>query len=73
MLIEYIYDKETVYNDFNRSEMVDWLGNLNQEQFKKLTDYIQNVPKLSHEVEWTCNVCKKKETILLEGLQSFFT
>ena len=73
VLIEYIYDKETVYNDFDRSEMVNWLGNLNQEQFKKLTDYIQNVPKLSHEVEWTCNVCKKKETILLEGLQSFFT
>jgi len=71
--IDYVYDKENVYNEFTDEEMADWVGNLNTDQFEKITDFYQNIPKLEHELKWTCKECKKEETLLLEGLQSFFT
>lgn len=72
-LVDFIYDKETVYNDYSVEEIAEWLEQLNQKQFQLITDFMNNMPKLSHEVEWTCNVCGEKEKIVLEGLQSFFT
>ena len=70
--VEYVYDKENVYNEFTEQEMSDWVGNLGQEQFQKITTFYENIPKLEHEIKWTCPECKKEETLLLEGLQSFF-
>ena len=72
-LVDFIYDKENVYNDYSIEEIAEWLEQLNQKQFQLITDFMNNMPKLSHTVEWTCNVCGEKETIVLEGLQSFFT
>ena len=70
--IEYIYDQEEVYSDFTKEELQNWVDQLNQSQFKKITDFFQDMPKLSHKVEWTCEKCGEKDSILLEGLQSFF-
>jgi len=70
--IDYVFDEENVYNDFSEKEMSDWVGNLNTDQFQKITDFYENVPKLKHELKWTCPECKKEESLLLEGLQSFF-
>ena len=72
-IVDYIYDKETVYNDYSIGEISEWLEQLNQEQFNKIINFMNNMPKLSHTIEWTCNACGEKETIVLEGLQSFFT
>ena len=72
-LVDFIYDKDNVYNDYSIEEIAEWLEQLNQKQFQLITDFMNNMPKLSHTVEWTCNVCGEKETIVLEGLQSFFT
>ena len=73
LFIEYVYDKENVYNDFTKEEMIEWLEQLNQNQFKMIADHFQNMPKLAHTVECTCPECKQKDSIKLEGLQSFFT
>ena len=72
-LVDFIYDKDNVYNDYSIEEIAEWLEQLNQKQFQLITEFMNNMPKLSHTVEWTCNVCGEKETIVLEGLQSFFT
>ena len=34
-IVDYIYDKETVYNDYSIEEISEWLEQLNQEQFKQ--------------------------------------
>ena len=70
--IEYVYDKDNVYNDFSKKEIKDWTETLSQKQFEKLTEFFQNIPKLSYKVEWTCSKCGEKDSITLEGLQSFF-
>jgi hypothetical protein len=73
IFVEYVFDKDNVYNDFTKEEINDWLESLNQNQFRKLIEFFENVPKLAHDVEWTCPECKQKDSIKLEGLQSFFT
>lgn len=70
--VEYIYDTEEVYEDFTKKEMSDWLEQLNSAQFKKITDFFESAPKLSHTIEWKCPECGEKDTIVLEGMQSFF-
>ena len=70
--VDYIYDAENVYEDFTKEEMSDWLGQLNSTQFKKITDFYEAAPKLSHTIEWTCPECGEKDTVVLEGMQSFF-
>ena len=70
--IEYVFDNENVYNDFTEQEMTDWIDTLKQDQFQKIMEFFDNMPKVSHELKWTCSECKKEETLLLEGLQSFF-
>jgi len=73
IFVEYVFDKDNVYNDFSKEEMNEWLESLSQTQFRKLIEFFENVPKLTHDVEWTCPECKQKDSIKLEGLQSFFT
>jgi hypothetical protein len=71
--IEYIYDETEVYSEFTKQELQDWVEGLNQAQFKKITEFFQNMPSLYHEVKWTCQKCGESDTVRLEGLQSFFT
>jgi len=70
---EYIFDKEEVYSDFTEEELGNWIEGLNQSQFSMITKFFEDIPRLSHKVEWTCEKCGEKDSITLEGLQSFFT
>ena len=70
--VDYIYDTDNVYDDFTKKEMSDWLEQLSTAQFQKITNFFESSPKLSHTIEWTCPECGEKDTIVLEGMQSFF-
>ena len=72
MCVESIYDEEQVYNDFSKKEVNDFLENLPQEHFKKISGFFENMPKLKHTVKFTCPDCKKKNSYTLSGLQDFF-
>jgi hypothetical protein len=71
--VEYIFDENEVYNEFTEKEIVEWIEKLNQSQFKKISEFFENIPKLSHEIKWKCKACGKEDKMLVEGLQSFFT
>ena len=71
--IDFIFDKENVYNEFTDDEIMSWIETLNQSQFKKISDFFEEMPKLSTTSEWTCEKCGEKDSIKVEGLQSFFT
>jgi len=70
--IDMVYDADNVYDDFTLEEMVQWLEGLSKQQFEKITNFFQNIPKLEYKVEWTCPECKKKDSFVIEGLASFF-
>jgi hypothetical protein len=72
--VKLVFDEHNVYDNFTEEELKqNILDNLNQEQFEKLMSFFNTLPALKHEVEYTCSKCKEKETVVIEGLHSFFT
>jgi hypothetical protein len=71
--IELVYDENDVYEDFTQEELLEFIENLSKDQFEKIMQFFNTLPKLSHEVSYKCSGCGEKETVVLEGLQSFFT
>lgn len=72
--IDYIYDKENVYNkdDHTKQELLDFIDNLSQEQFTKLASFFETMPKLKHTIKWKCGKCGQEDQSELEGMSNFF-
>lgn len=73
-MIDSIYEGEEIFSAENETEqgLVDFLESLTSDQFKKITEFMMDIPKLSHTVEFDCTSCKAQNTLEIEGLQSFF-
>ena len=68
-----VFDQENVYEDFTEQELMEFLENLSQNHFREIQKFFDTMPKLYHDIEFTCKVCGETESIRLQGLQSFFT
>ena len=64
---------DTVYNkvDISKKELDEFIDSLSTEQFKKISDFFETMPKLRHPIEITNPETKVKNEIVLEGLQTF--
>ena len=72
--IDKIFNEEEVWStsDCTKEEIIDFLEQMNSSQFKKIEKFFDTMPKLSHEVKFKNPKTKKQNTVLLEGLSSFF-
>jgi hypothetical protein len=72
--IEYIYDGEQFYYgaEAEPGEMLEFVEGMNQEQFSKVENFFNNLPKLKKEIEIDCSKCGYHHKIEVEGLESFF-
>jgi hypothetical protein len=72
--IEYIYDGEQFYYDHEAQpgEMLTFVEGMNQDQFAKLENFFNNLPKLKETLEMDCNKCGFHHTINVEGIEDFF-
>ena len=72
--IEYIWEGKEIYKakDSTQKELNDFIESLNTEQFNKIRNFFESMPRLRHEVTWTCSKCDKSAPLLLEGIDSFF-
>ena len=69
-----IHDGETVYNkvDISEKELDEFIDSMSTENFENLSAFFETMPKLQHVVVVKNPKTKKKNEILIEGLQSFF-
>ena len=69
-----IHDGETVYNkvDISEKDLDEFIDSMTTENFENLSAFFETMPKLQHVVEVKNPKTKKKNEILIEGLQSFF-
>ena len=69
-----VHDGETVYNkiDMSESELDEFIDSMSTENFEKITNFFDTMPKLIHVIEVKNPKTKKKSEIPIEGLQSFF-
>ena len=72
--IDKIYNEEEVWStaDCTKKEVVNFLEQMNSAQFKEIESFFETMPKLSHTVDLVNPKTKKKSTVVLEGLSSFF-
>ena len=72
--IDYIFQGEDIFyaKEQSREELLQFLNNLTSEQFLKLQNFFENMPRLKTEVDYKCPICGKEHHKVLEGLQSFF-
>ena len=72
--IEYIFDGEQYYyaKESDPEELIQFIESLNQEQFAKIENFFETLPKLNRTMNLTCNKCGFNHVIDVEGLESFF-
>ena len=58
--------------DLSKKEINEFLENLTQAQFTAIQKFFASMPKLTHDVKLTHPKTKKKGTVKLQGLRSFF-
>lgn len=72
--IESIFDNDSVYpaKDHKAEELIDFIEQLNKEQFIEIQKFFEQIPKVTEDVHFDCNKCGTSNDIKLEGLQDFF-
>jgi hypothetical protein len=72
--VDYIYDGEQFYyaTEAQPGEMLEFIESLNQEQFGKVENFFNNLPRMVKNVEMKCSKCGFDHTIEVEGLENFF-
>jgi hypothetical protein len=72
--VEYIYDGEQFYyaSEVPVEEMLEFIENLNQQQFEKVEKFFTNLPQLKEKIQMKCSKCGFEHSIDVEGLESFF-
>ncbi len=58
-------------SDMTDKEIDDFVDQLTGDQFEKITEFFNSMPKLRHVINVTNPKTKKKNEIVVEGLQSF--
>ena len=72
--INEIHDKETIYNkiDISEKDLDEFIDSMSTENFENFATFFETMPKLQHMVTVKNPKTKKKNEVLIEGLQSFF-
>jgi len=72
--IEQVYSEEESFaaSDCTKKELSQFLEQMNSSQFKKIEQFFETMPKLSHTIKVINPNTEVENKIVLEGLQSFF-
>ena len=72
--IDYIYDGEQMYktSECEKSEVVNFVDNLTKEQFEKISEFFETMPKIKKDLKFKCPKCEKMNKIEIEGIENFF-
>jgi hypothetical protein len=72
--IDYIYNDEELFygKDASESELTEFVDSLTREQFEKVQEFFDTIPKMKKILDFKCSKCGYQEEVVLEGIQSFF-
>lgn len=69
-----INDEERIdIKNESAEEIENFINSLSGDQFEKITDFIESIPKISMDVDYNCESCGKESKQTLEGLTDFFS
>jgi hypothetical protein len=72
--VDKIYNQEEVWAsaDVTQKEIIDFLENMNSNQFKEIEKFFETMPKLEHEIKIRNPETKVESKVTLAGLADFF-
>lgn len=72
--IDYIYDEENIYykKDIIQEELMEFIEGMTRDQFEKIQEFFDTIPKIKKDIEFKCGKCGYQEKIAVEGIQNFF-
>ena len=72
--MDYIFTKDEVFkiSETPAGEVKDFLDNLTNDQFSKIKDFFEQMPKMSKSIDYACPQCGHQHHQKIEGLNSFF-
>ena len=72
--VDSVYYGEDVIEvtDSNRADLQSIIDQMSSDQFLKLKDFYESIPKVSKNIEFTCGSCNNENKLKMEGLASFF-
>ena len=65
-------DENFILKDEPREEIENFMNSLTNDQLEKINEFVQAMPTLSHEKEYTCEACGQSNVLELRGFQDFF-
>ena len=66
-----VFSQDEVWEDWSDKEVQDFIEQMTTDQFQKVTDFFQTMPKLKHIVKVTNPNTGVESEVALEGMQSF--
>ena len=67
----HIFDENEVYEDMNKQDVDDFIESMSTEQFAKVQEFFDTMPKLRHVVMVTNPNTEVESPVIIEGMQSF--
>lgn len=65
-------DENIKVSDEPYEEVMSFIESLNTAQFAKIRSFVEDMPKLKHELDYVCEKCGEKNEVVLEGMNDFF-
>jgi len=65
-------DDNIIIGQEPREEIEKLVNSLTNDKLKKITEFVESMPAMSHEQKFTCKKCQHENTVELKGLQDFF-
>ena len=65
-------DEKINFSEETKEEINTFLDGLDTDQFNGIMEFVNNIPKLTHNVQFNCEKCKEENKVTLEGIQDFF-
>lgn len=72
--VEYIYDETSSYSpkDVPMQNIIEWIGELPPEKYKKIEEFFDNEPKIIKKLDIKCTKCGFDHSIIVEDIFDFF-
>ena len=61
------------FADESKEDVENFLESLTNEQFDMIMEFVNNVPQLTHDINFKCTSCNHDNTHTLRGIQDFFS
>ena len=65
-------DERIIFKDETKEEQMSFIESLSSEQFNGIKLFMEKMPSLQHDVEYTCSACQHENKITLQGMNDFF-